>query len=83
MFCYANYLVLAKTDLEDHFQNKLLENTENFTTRSGTDLKQIDGTQRQLISYKVRKGNISGYWSYRYFSIFIRRQLKARATIFF
>ena len=43
---------------------------------------QIDGAQWQLISYKVRKGITFGYWSYRYVSILLSRQLKARATIF-
>ena len=52
---YANYLVLAETDLEVHFLNKLIEKTDEFTLRSRTDLKQIDGAQWQLISYKVRK----------------------------
>ena len=60
-----NYLVLAKTDLEEYFENKLLEKTDEFVLRSRTDLQQIDGAQWKLISDKVRKGNIFGYWSYR------------------
>ena len=55
---------------------------DKFTPRSRTDLKQVDGAQWQLINYKVRKSITSGYWSYRYFSILLSRQLKAHATIF-
>ena len=62
---YANYLVLAKIDLEDYFKIKLLETTDKMTIRSRTDWKQIDSAQWQLISYKVRKGITSLYWSYR------------------
>ena len=62
---YANYLILAKTDLEEHFKKKLLEKTDEFALRSRTDLKQIDGAQWQPISYKVRKCITFGYWSYR------------------
>ena len=61
---YANYLVLAKIDLEDYFKIKLLEKTDKLTIRSRTDLKQIDGAQWRLISYKVRKGIFFGHRSY-------------------
>ena len=60
----ANYLVIAKTDLEVHFQNKLLEKMVEFNLRSTTDLKQIDGAQTQLIFYIFRKGITCRYWSY-------------------
>ena len=59
-----NYLVLAKTDLEDYFKIKLLEKTGKLTVRSRTDLEQIDGAQWRLISYKVQKGIVFGHWSY-------------------
>ena len=61
---YANYLVLAKIDLEEYFKIKLLEKMDQFAICSRTDLEQIDGAQWQLISYKVIKGITSGYWSY-------------------
>ena len=61
---YANYLVLAKTDLKVHFQYKLLEKRDDFNLRSGTKLKQIDGAQRQLYSFKIRKDIADFYWSY-------------------
>ena len=67
MIRYANYLVLAKTDLEEHFSNELLEKTGEFALRSRTDLKQMDGPLWQLISHKVRKGITFDYRSYRYF----------------
>ena len=61
---YFNHLVLAKIDLEDYFQIKLLETTDKSNIRSRTDWKQIDGVQWQLISYKVWKCITFIYWSY-------------------
>ena len=42
----------------------MLEKTDDFILRSGRDLNQIDGAQRQLYSYKVRKDITYDYWSY-------------------
>ena len=47
--------MLAKIDLEEYLEIKLLEKTDKFTIRSRTDLRQIDGAQGQLIFYRLEK----------------------------
>ena len=61
---HADYLVLAKTDLEVHYEKKLLGTTDDYFLRPSKSLKQIDGAQRQLNSCNVREGITFHYWSY-------------------
>ena len=53
----ANYLIIAKTDLDNNLHHKLLEKADIYTLRPSTKVKkikrQIGGVQIQLKSYTV------------------------------